>query len=85
MNWVGEDEAELAIWALELWYRDEEEVWLQDAAAVRVCEEDIVPVMTVSTVNPNGTMTECIIDTSSVLVIMREDIANANGFEISNH
>ena len=41
--------------------------------------------MTVSTVNLNGTMTECIIDTGLVLIIMREDIANANGFEISNH
>lgn len=53
--------------------------------AVRVCEKDIVPVMTVSTVNPNRMMTECIIDTSSALVIMREDIANANEFKISNH
>ena len=70
---------------MEPWYEDEGEAWLQDAAAVRVCEEDIVPVMTVSTVNPNGTTTECIIDTGSALVIMREDIANANGFEISNH
>ena len=53
--------------------------------AVRVCKEDIVPVITVFIVNPNRTTTECIIDTGSVLIIMREDIMNANGFEISNH
>ena len=70
---------------MELWYGDEGEAWLQDAAAVRIYEEDIVPVMTISTVNPNETMTECIIDTGSALVIIREDIVNANGFEISNH
>ncbi|PAV17576.1 hypothetical protein PNOK_0606200 [Pyrrhoderma noxium] len=85
VNWVGENEAELATWALKPWYGDEGEAWLQDAVAVRVCEEDIVPVMTVSIVNPNRTTTECIIDTDSVLVIMRENIANTNRFEISNH
>ena len=85
VNWVGENKTELAMWALEPWYRDEGEAWLQDAAAVRVCEEDIVLVMTVSTVNPNGMTTECIINTGLALVIMREDIANANGFKISNH
>ena len=58
---------------------------MQDAMAVRVCKEDIVPVITVFTVNPNKTTTECIIDTSLALIIMREDIMNVNGFEISNH
>ena len=41
--------------------------------------------MTVSIVNLNGMMTECIIDTGSALIIMREDITNANGFKMSNH
>ena len=53
--------------------------------AVKVYKEDIVPVITVFIVNPNRRTTKCIIDTGSALVIMREDIANANGFEISNH
>ena len=53
--------------------------------AVRVCKEDIMPVITVFIVNPNGTMTKCIIDTSLVFVIMREDITNTNRFKISNH
>ena len=53
--------------------------------AVRVCKEDIVPVITVFIVNPNKTTTECIIDTGSALIIIREDIMNANRFEISNH
>ena len=53
--------------------------------AVRVCEENIVPVMTISIVNPNRTMTEYIIDTGSVLIIMRENIMNINRFEIFNH
>ena len=44
-----------------------------------------MPVMTISTVNLNGMTTECIIDTSLVLVIMKENIMNANGFKISNH
>ena len=84
VNWVEEDEVELAIWALEPWYRDEREAWLQDAMAVRVCEENIMLVMTVSTVNLNRTMTECIINTGSALIIMREDIANTNGFNIQS-
>ena len=42
-------------------------------------------VMTISIVNPNRMMTEYIIDTGSVLIIMRKDIANANRLEISNH
>ena len=70
---------------LEPWYKDKREAWLQDTVVVKVYEKNIVPVMTISTVNPNRMTTECIIDTSSVLIIMREDIANANGFEISNH
>ena len=85
MNWVGEDEAELATWALEPWYGDEGEAWLQDAAAVRVCEEDIVPVMTTSIVNLNITITKYIIDTGLISVIIREDITNINKFEISNY
>ena len=53
--------------------------------AVKICKEDIVLVITVFIVNPNRTTTECIIDTGSALIIMREDIMNPNGFEISNH
>ena len=41
--------------------------------------------MTTFIVNLNKTMTEYIIDTGLVLIIMREDITNINKFEISNY